>query len=72
MKFQKWIKDQGGPREVARLLGTSAPTIHHWVKRKNSPKAVVMQELVKLGDGAFSWEDIVNDTKPRSSRNFYK
>lgn len=63
MKFKKWIQDQGGPRAVGRLLGVESPTIYAWMRGGSTPKALVMQKLVELGRGAFSYDDIINETK---------
>jgi hypothetical protein len=65
MRFNKWIKKQGGPRAVAQLLGTESPTVRAWMRKSATPRAVVMQQLVKMGKGAFSYEDIISETKPK-------
>jgi hypothetical protein len=66
MKFKKWIKDQGGPRAIARLLETESPTVYAWLSGAATPNALTMQKLVKLGRGAFDYDDIINDTKRKS------
>lgn len=63
MKFKKWIEAQGGPRVVAQKLGVESPTVNHWLKSHCTPKATVMVKLVKLGRGAFTFEDIILETK---------
>lgn len=62
MKFKKWIADQGGPRKVGKLLKVSYMTVHLWLKSETTPKAAHMLKLVQLGNGAFDYEDIINET----------
>lgn len=63
MKFLKWIEKQGGAHAVARMINTESPTVKRWLNGLTTPRAVVMVDLVKLGRGAFSFEDIILDTK---------
>lgn len=62
MRFFNWI-EKHSVREVARMLDTESNTVFNWTSRKATPKALVMQRLVKLGQGAFDYDDIINDTK---------
>lgn len=63
MKFKKWIEAQGGPRVLALKLGVESPTVNHWLKSRATPKALVMLKLMKLGKGAFTFEDMIQETK---------
>lgn len=63
MKFKKWIRAQGGSKVLARRLGFESPTINHWINGTSTPKALVMQKLVRMGKGAFNYDDIINETK---------
>lgn len=63
MKFKKWVQAQGGARAVARLLGTESPTVYAWLQGHATPKALTMQQLIRLGKGAFTYDDIINETK---------
>lgn len=63
MKFRKWIETQGGPIKVGRLVGLNKYTIYAWLYRGISPTAKNMIKLVKLGKGAFDYEDIVLETQ---------
>jgi hypothetical protein len=66
MKFKKWVAAQGGARAVARLLGTESPTVYAWLSGQSTPKALTMQQLVKLGKGAFDYDDIISETKGKT------
>ena len=55
--------ESGGPRRVAKMIDSESPRIRAWLRREAAPKAVIMQELVKLGNGAFDYDDIINETK---------
>jgi hypothetical protein len=62
MKFKRWVASQGGATQVAALLGLETPTVNHWLWGNSTPRPRVMQKLVKLGKGAFSYDDIINET----------
>lgn len=63
MRFLKWIEAQGGPHAVARMIETESPTVKLWMNGKTTPRAIIMVKLVKLGRGAFDFEDIIRETK---------
>lgn len=63
MKFRKWIEAKGGPRAVSRLLKLSDSTVYKWLACEVSPTAKRMIDLVKLGKGQFTYEDIIKETK---------
>ena len=63
MKFKKWIELQGGPKALARKLGTESPTVYAWLRGAASPKALTMQKIVKMSRGALSYDDIIDATK---------
>lgn len=67
-RFRNWIKASGGPIMVGRMIGVESPTVKEWLNGRASPKALRMQELVRLGKGAFSYDDIINETKRIESR----
>lgn len=68
MKFKKWVEDQGGPTQVAAKLGIEAMTVHHWLCGRTTPKAVTMQKLVRMGRGAFDFNDLIDETKKGGKR----
>lgn len=63
MKFKKWVKAQGGPRKVAQKLGIATPVVNHWLWGNATPKVLMLQKLVKIGKGAFDYDDVINETK---------
>jgi hypothetical protein len=63
MKFRKWVEAQGGTTKLGAALGVVSQTVEHWLNGTSTPKALMMQRLVKLGRGAFSYDDIINETK---------
>lgn len=62
MKFSKWLR-QKGPKKVAKMLETESPIVYAWLRGDSTPKALTMQKLIEFGKGAFSYDDIINDTK---------
>lgn len=65
MKFINWIDAQGGPTPLAAKLGIDSMTVRHWILGNATPKALVMQRLVKMGKGAFGYDDIINVTSKK-------
>ena len=63
MKFRKWVDRQGGPTQLGAKLGVVANTVDAWLMGKSTPKALLMQKLVRMGRGAFDFDDIINETK---------
>ncbi len=68
MKFKKWVLAQGGPKAVGRLLNVNQFTVYAWFRQQTTPRAKLMQKLVKLGKGKFTYADIIIETK--SSRGW--
>ena len=62
-RFTAWIEAQGGATQLAARLNIETNTVHNWLYGKTTPKALVMQALVKMGNEAFSYDDIINETK---------
>ena len=68
MKFRNWVESQGGAKAVGKLLGISRPRVNHWLYRNNAPKLVILQKLVKLGKGAFDYDDVIKETTKKGVR----
>ncbi len=63
MKFRKWVDAQGHTL-LARRLKIHKFTVAAWFRKKaTTPRVGTMLTLVKLGDGAFTLEDIIKETK---------
>jgi DNA-binding transcriptional regulator YdaS (Cro superfamily) len=67
MKFKNWVKAQGGATKLAARLGIETPTVNHWLWGNCSPRPKMMQRLVKLGKGAFSYDDLINETQKKGA-----
>jgi hypothetical protein len=63
MKFKNWVISQGGPKAVGRLLKVNQFTVYAWFRAQCLPRPRHIKKLVKLGNGAFSFEDILNETQ---------
>jgi hypothetical protein len=63
MKFRNWV-DTHGHTLLAKKLKLHKFTIAAWF-RKNAatPRVGTMLALVKMGQGAFTLEDIIKETK---------
>lgn len=62
-KFRDWITSQGGVVAVAHSLKIGRHTVYAWLDGRASPKALMMQKIVRLSKGAVSYDDIINETK---------
>lgn len=67
MKFFNWIWENGGPVGLSRKLKCSRYTIYAWLDTRATPNSKAMKRLVKMGNGKFGYDDIINETK-RGSR----
>lgn len=63
MKFRNWVQAQGGPKTLGRRLRINKFTIYAWLNRGTTPGTRLMQKLVSMGNGAFDYVDIINETK---------
>lgn len=61
MKFVNWVKKQGKAR-VAVIAGlSSSAAVGAWLEGRAFPRGAAMIDLVKAGNGAFSYQDILLD-----------
>lgn len=61
-KFEKWVESFGGQRKVAWYLGISENAVVHWMKGEGGPRLITLQHIVKLAQGALTYDDIINET----------
>lgn len=57
--FRVWIEAHTAPR-IAKVLKLNASTVYYWMSGARAPSPKLMQKLVKMGKGAFSYNDIIN------------
>ena len=62
MTFFNWIKANGGKAATAELLGVSLQSIDHWLAGRSTPKALIMQRIVKVSNKQVSYDAIINET----------
>jgi hypothetical protein len=63
MKFEKWVKSQGGTTHVAAKLGVTSMAVQQWLLAKASPRALTIQKLILMSKGKLSFDDIIHATK---------
>ena len=66
-KFRAWVVSQSDQAETARQivaakLDKHPRAIYYWLQGRASPTAKYLEILVKLGKGAFSYQDIIDCT----------
>lgn len=64
MKFKNWVDANGGAGRVALLLNIDRQRIYRWLDRKCTPQSRMVLQLVELGGGAFTAEDVLRETLP--------
>ncbi len=60
-KFREWVLTETTER-VAKNLNKHPRAIYYWLTSRASPTAKYLEKLVKLGKGAFSYQDIIDCT----------
>ncbi len=60
-KFRAWVLEKS-VEEVAKKLRKHPRAVYYWLNSKASPPARIMEKLVLLGDGAFSYQDVIDCT----------
>lgn len=66
MTFRDWVTKCGGAGAVARKLGVSKETVLFWLKRRGNPKTLTIAKMIKLSDGALTFNEIVNGTSKKA------
>lgn len=59
MDLQKWIEKEGGPSQVARLLGCDKGTVSQWYLLKALPKDEMKFKIHKLSKGKIAFHDMI-------------
>lgn len=65
MKFQTWVKEQGGPNELAVKLGTSPQRVTHWLNRVATPRPPMLVRLVVMSRGKLTYSEIIKSTSKK-------
>lgn len=60
--FKDWVHAQGGATQLAAKLRLESMTVRHWIDGRYSPRPILMQKLVQMGKGAFSYDDLINES----------
>lgn len=69
MKLSQWVRRQGGPVAVARLLETTPHAVRYWLNGINTPRVATMLRIVALSNGEVTIPEIVRETmRKRASK----
>jgi hypothetical protein len=63
-RFRDWVMAQS-VRKLAKKINCPLSTVYSWVQGVNVPRLERARQLVKLAKGAFTLDDLLNE----SSRN---
>ena len=61
MHFSEWITTYGGVQKLASTLGVNRSVIYAWLQGVNTPNSLNMIALVKLSNGALSFDSLMQD-----------
>lgn len=62
-KFERWIREAGGPSAVAKLLDVHHVTVGAWLARKSSPSLEAATKIIELSKGKLKNQDILEGTR---------
>ncbi len=58
-KFERWVRAQGGTKQLALILGVSQTGVQHWLAGRARPSAKVAYDILKLSRGLLKISDIL-------------
>lgn len=58
-KFERWVRKNGGSKEVAKELGVAHSTLKFWLSGVHVPKLETAVKIVKLSKNAVSLGDVL-------------
>jgi predicted XRE-type DNA-binding protein len=59
MDLSTWIKNQGGPSKVAKILGVEKSTVSQWYRNKCLPKDELKLKIVYVSKGKVTLNSMV-------------
>lgn len=58
LTLRRWI-DKTGAAHVSKLLGIMVPSVYQWRSYHCLPNAYIMKKIIKVSNGAVSYESII-------------
>lgn len=63
-KFERWILEQGGSRNVSNMVGVHQVTVCAWMRRDSMPSLTVAAKIIKVSKDRLTITDIIEGTEP--------
>lgn len=64
INFKTWVEEQGGPSNVAALIGVSYSTVNRWYYRYQAPNVSSMTKIIEISNGRLCYNSILNSLLP--------
>jgi transposase len=62
MKFKTWVVEQGGAKEVSKILGVTPHTVRTWLRSEATPRVEVMARIITKSKNKIKYQDIIKET----------
>ncbi len=62
-KFERWIREYGGPSKLAKSLELHECTVGAWIRRRMSPSLLTAKKILELSKGELTITDILDGTR---------
>lgn len=62
-KFERWIREFGGPSKLAKKLAVNDCTVGAWIRRRGSPNLATANKIITLSKGQLTIADILEGTR---------
>lgn len=66
--FKQWVKNCGGPPQVAEVLGVTRQVVSFWLRGEGTPKVDTMLKMVKLSRNKLKLYEIIEYTTRNKKR----
>lgn len=62
-KFERWVREAGGPGAVSKKLNVHNVTVSTWLCRRATPTAPLCASIIELAAGELTLNDIIEGTR---------
>jgi len=63
-EFQSWVIEQGGPSNVAAMIGASVGAVNRWYYQYSIPSVSSMTKLIEVSNGRLCYNKIIDSLLP--------
>lgn len=62
-KFERWVRNFGGTKRLARQLGVNQSAVQHWCSGRARPRIEEAHRILRLSKNTLTLKDILDGTK---------